>query len=142
MVLDNMRHIITITILFSFSALMHAQKSGELQRIEFHSDGRGNVVQRIPVYKESKLTLHTESVKHLYFNSDRNSATVKVVLVDDTISADTYLRIYSANGKIVYSSQICRKEMTYEISMLPHGVYVLSLENGNKIVESMKVYKR
>ena len=133
-----MRQIVLIAILASMSLVAHAQNAGEPHRIVFQSDRSGNIVKRIPIYKENEAETRQEHLCHLFFTHRTNE--VKVLLYTQDKDKECVLRIYSAGGETAATYAIESEESVIHLSTLPHGVYVLSLEVAGRITESQKVY--
>ncbi len=143
-VLNLIHRIILAVLLPLVPYAVYAQDKGEIERYEFETDRSGNIVRKIPVFKDTSVK-NNEAKSAFLGVSQKDGVTVVRVKVSDKLWGSTgtcVLRIYASSGEVVAAYRITEKVSSVTLNSLESGVFIANLFDGNKLLESKTFVNR
>lgn len=136
-VLNLIHRIILAALLPLVSYALYAQDKGQIERYEFEMDQSGNIVRKVPVFKDT-LVKNNDTKSSFLGISQKDGVTVVRVEVSDKLNSKgtCVLRIYASTGEIVAAYRITEEVPGIMQNGLESGVFIATLFDGNRLLES------
>jgi len=139
---ETMKKIFTIALIISASISLHAQQPKRVVKFVFQTDKSGSIVKRIPVFEEEKEKKDLKILKHLSVKPQNGGVKVYVTIPDIDHYQQCELLVHNTKGERMAQYPVNQQKSEFTASQLETGVYIISLQADNKLLETAKTVSR
>ena len=136
-----MKKLITIALIISACISLHAQQPKRVVKFVFQTDKSGSIVKRIPVFEEQEKN-DLKEPKRLSVESQKGGIKVSVTMPDIDQYKQCELLVHNSKGERMAQYPVNQQKSEFTASQLTTGVYIVSLQADNKLLETVKTVSR
>ena len=137
-----MKKLFTIALIISASISLHAQQPKRVVKFVFQTDKSGSIVKRIPVFEEVKEKKDLKIQKRLSVKPQNGGVKVYVTMPDIDQYKQCELFVHNNKGERMAQYPVNQQKSEFTASQLTTGVYIISLQADNKLLETAKAVSR
>ena len=137
-----MKKLITIAFIISACISQYAQQPKRVVKFVFQTDKSGSIVKRIPIYEGEQEKNDLIEQKRLSVKSMNRSINVSVTMPDIDHYKQCELLVHNAKGDKIARYTVSQEKGVFTANQLETGVYIVSLQADNKLLETVKTVSR
>lgn len=137
-----MKKLFTIALIISASISLYAQQTQRVVKFVFQTDKSGSIVKRIPVFEEEKEKKDLKEQKPLSVKPLNGGFKVYVTMPDIDQYQQCELLVHNTKGDRITRYTVNQERSEFTANQLETGVYIVSLQADNKLLETAKTISR
>ena len=137
-----MKKLFAIALIISACISLHAQQPKRVVKFVFQTDKSGSIVKRIPVYEEEQEKNDLKEQKRLSVKPMKGGIKIYVSMPDIDQYKQCELFVHNNKGERIAQYPVNQQKSEFTASQLETGVYIISLQADNKLLETAKTISR